>query len=531
MVLYNEHGINLYNSNHNNLLDNTAHYNAYGLYLKLSDSNTITGNDVSFNTSRGINLETSSQNQILGNTISDNDVHGIELFGGSTDHNIISNNEIFANVMNGVSINTRPHYTVITNNNIHDNLQHGIWLYQDASYTEVYYNNIINNEYGIWAYAAHNSQIYNNNFINNLGPGNTHGKQAYAATSGNITFNLSDPTGGNYWSDHTSPDVIPPPNGDGFVDNPYTFPPMPAYYGTDYLPWAEPDGWLAEVQGYKWEDLNGNGKWEQGEPTLPGVTIYADLSQDDVLDESEPSTVTDDNGWYSIAGLPTGVGLQISEVVPEDYMQTFPLTPSFWGVNLSPGQVMTDINFGNRVAEIIIQIDIKPGSDPNSINLNSKGVIPVAILTEGSFDAASINATTVLFGQTGYEAEPVHYAFDDVDDDGDMDIIFHFRTQETGLEAEDTEAILTGQTTDGTKITGTDSVRVVPPKGKGKANKGSKPEKGEGQDNGNGNSNPGQGNNQGGGNDNPNSGQGNNQGGENGNSNPGQGNGKGKGNK
>ena len=146
MVLYNEHGINLYNSNHNNLLDNTAHYNAYGLYLKLSDSNTITGNDVSFNTSRGINLETSSQNQILGNTISDNDVHGIELFGGSTDHNIISNNEIFANVMNGVSINTRPHYTVITNNNIHDNLQHGIWLYQDASYTEVYYNNIINNE-------------------------------------------------------------------------------------------------------------------------------------------------------------------------------------------------------------------------------------------------------------------------------------------------------------------------------------------------------------------------------------------------
>ncbi len=27
-----------------------------------------------------------------------------------------------------------------------------------------------------------------------------------------------------------------------------------------------------------------------------------------------------------------------------------------------------------------ITIDIKPGSDPNSINLNSKGVIPVAIL-------------------------------------------------------------------------------------------------------------------------------------------------------
>jgi hypothetical protein len=294
---------------------------------------------------------------------------------------------------------------------------------------------------------------------------------------------------------------------------------------------GEPLYILAEVQGYKWEDNNGDGVWDQDEPAMPGVTIYADLDQDGVFDEGEPSTVTDESGWYSIAELPSGVGLRISEIVPDDYEQTFPAIPGFWGLNLSPGQVMTGLNFGNRIAEIIIQIDIKPGSDPNSINLNSKGVIPVAILTEGSFDAASVNATTVLFGRTGSEAEPVHYALDDVDDDGDMDMIFHFRTQETGLEAEDTEAILTGQTIDGIEITATDSVRIVPPKGKGKPNKGSEPEKGGGQDNGNGNPNPGQGNNQGGGNGNPNSGQGNNQGGENGNSNPGQGNGKGKGNK
>lgn len=187
-------------------------------------------------------MEASSNNEITGNTISNNDSHGIELFGLATDSNTISNNEIFANGLNGVSINTLPHYTVITGNNIHDNLQHGIWLFQDASYTEVYYNNIVNNEYGLWAYAAHNSQIYNNNFINNLGPGNTHGKQAYAATSGNIVFNLPAPTGGNYWSDWTTPDVDPV---DGFVDNPYTFPPAPIYYGTDYLPWVNPDGWLS----------------------------------------------------------------------------------------------------------------------------------------------------------------------------------------------------------------------------------------------------------------------------------------------
>ncbi len=160
-----------------------------------------------------------------------------------------------------------------------------------------------------------------------------------------------------------------------------------------------------------------------------------------------------------------------------------------------------------------VSIDIKPGSDPNSINLKSNGVIPVAVLTDGSFDAASVNPTTVLFGQTGYEAGPVHYSFDDVDDDGDTDMILHFRTQDTSIEPDDTEATLTGQTTDDIEITGTDSVRIVAPEGKGKANKGSNSGNGGGQDNGN---------------DNPNSGPGNNQGGENGDSNPGQGKGKGK---
>ncbi len=203
--------------------------------------------------------------------------------------------------------------------------------------------------------------------------------------------------------------------------------------------------------------------------------------------------------------------------------------------NSECGNTLLGTISGNPVNEIPCNnatpaIDIKPGSDPNSINLGSNGVIPVAILTDGSFDAASVNATTVLFGRTGSEAEPVHYALEDVDDDGDMDMIFHFRTQDTGLEAEDTEAILTGQTIDGIEITGTDSVRIVPPKGKGKPNEGSKPEKGGGQGNGNGNPNPGPGNNQGGGNDNPNSGPGSDPGGGNDNPNPGQGNNQGGGN-
>ena len=112
------------------------------------------------------------------------------------------------------------------------------------------------------------------------------------------------------------------------------------------------------------------------------------------------------------------------------------------------------------VCSLPISIDIRPGTFPNDINLRSKGRIPVAILTTECFDAATVDALTVLFGPG--EAEAVHHALKDVDGDGDMDMILHFTTQDTGIKAGDTEAMLTGETTEGREILGTDSVRTVP---------------------------------------------------------------------
>jgi len=107
------------------------------------------------------------------------------------------------------------------------------------------------------------------------------------------------------------------------------------------------------------------------------------------------------------------------------------------------------------------EIDIKPGSFPNSIDPDSKGVIPVAILTTDDFDAATVDAETVRFGPDKAKAE--HWALEDVDDDGDEDMILHFRTQDTGIAAGDTEAELAGKTVDGWEISDSDSVRTVPP--------------------------------------------------------------------
>jgi hypothetical protein len=108
-------------------------------------------------------------------------------------------------------------------------------------------------------------------------------------------------------------------------------------------------------------------------------------------------------------------------------------------------------------------LDIKPGSDPNSIDPFSRGVIPVAILTTEDFDALTVDADSVLFGPN--EAEKAHKRahVEDVDDDGDLDLVLHFRTQDTGIAPGDTEACVTGQTYDGVPIEGCDSVRTVPP--------------------------------------------------------------------
>ncbi len=109
-----------------------------------------------------------------------------------------------------------------------------------------------------------------------------------------------------------------------------------------------------------------------------------------------------------------------------------------------------------------VYIDIKPGSYPNSINPGSNGVISVAILTTDDFDASTVDVTTVQFGPDGAEQCKRKAAIEDVDGDGNLDMVLHFKVKETGIQAGDTDATLTGQTYDGVSIEGTDSIRTVP---------------------------------------------------------------------
>jgi hypothetical protein len=107
-------------------------------------------------------------------------------------------------------------------------------------------------------------------------------------------------------------------------------------------------------------------------------------------------------------------------------------------------------------------IDIKPCSDPNSINLKSKGVVPVAVLSAAEYDATLIDPASVTFAG----ASPVRWTIEDVCPfDGINDMLFHFKTQDLNLDEDSIAATLTGVNTSGGQFWGTDSVSIVP-KGK-----------------------------------------------------------------
>jgi uncharacterized delta-60 repeat protein len=111
-----------------------------------------------------------------------------------------------------------------------------------------------------------------------------------------------------------------------------------------------------------------------------------------------------------------------------------------------------------------VAVDIKPGSATNTINLRSHGLVPVAILTTGSFDATTVDPGSVCFGDAGDPAQrdcsEAHGTghIEDVNGDGRADLLLHFEVDQTGIDAGDTSACLTGETFGGDNVEGCDSI-------------------------------------------------------------------------
>ncbi len=113
---------------------------------------------------------------------------------------------------------------------------------------------------------------------------------------------------------------------------------------------------------------------------------------------------------------------------------------------------------------IEVEIDVKPGSDPNSINLCSNGVTTVAVFGSPTFDVMKIKASTVEFAGASIKSKNngvPNYSYKDINFDGHMDFVAHFQVEDLDFNASSTQGVLIGETKCGLSFQGVDSVRII----------------------------------------------------------------------
>ena len=156
----------------------------------------------------------------------------------------------------------------------------------------------------------------------------------------------------------------------------------------------------------------------------------------------------------------TGFGMSVASVgdVNSDGRPDFLIgAPSYAeDFNGEPGQAFLFVS-GPPPAPRRVALNILP----KRINLQTQGVLPVAILTTPRFDATQVDPINVRLGPD--KVREIHYQGHqrDVDGDGDRDLVLHFGAYAVGPACGNKTVKLTGWTVTGQPIRGVDRVTVV----------------------------------------------------------------------
>jgi hypothetical protein len=160
------------------------------------------------------------------------------------------------------------------------------------------------------------------------------------------------------------------------------------------------------VSGLKFNDLNGNGVRDAGEPGLSGVTITLSLTG------TTPRTVvTGSDGTFSFTAVPFG-SYSVSETVPAGFQQTAPAAPGTLTALVDFGhQTVAGLAFGNRAVPAIGSI---AGTKFNDVNGNGTrdpgeaGVSGITIRLTNSIGqvVSTTTDTSGNFSFTGLPAGP-----------------------------------------------------------------------------------------------------------------------------
>jgi hypothetical protein len=128
------------------------------------------------------------------------------------------------------------------------------------------------------------------------------------------------------------------------------------------------------------------------------------------------------------------------------------------------GTAAVDLGFDEVTGALGVGIDILPGTTPNLIKLNGKGLTTaVGLLSSPGFDARQAVTSSLCFGDAEAPAQrdctlakPV--VVKDLDRDGDLDLSLVFDNAQTGIDMGDTQACLNGRLASGALFTGCDTI-------------------------------------------------------------------------
>lgn len=177
--------------------------------------------------------------------------------------------------------------------------------------------------------------------------------------------------------------------GEYRIEEDYTDPDLNGYYSTDgttayenivvtsgYDSQEEPFVFLntpyRTISGQKYEDINGDGTKDAGEPGIEGWKIFIDYNDDGLLGGSEPWVETDNNGYYEFTGLVSG-SYTVAEVQQTGWTQTKPVSGNY-SVDVHTIVISENNDFGNFKLGRIQGYKYSDENDNGSWNQGEKGI-------------------------------------------------------------------------------------------------------------------------------------------------------------
>ncbi|HEY6190697.1 MAG TPA: SdrD B-like domain-containing protein [Bacteroidota bacterium] len=125
------------------------------------------------------------------------------------------------------------------------------------------------------------------------------------------------------------------------------------------------------ILGMKFNDLNGNGTKDGSESGIPGWEITAAK----VGGGGTKSTLTNASGNYTLTFLPSETGTWvIGETVQPGWVQTFPVSPAMYSINILSGTFVTGKDFGNFQASSISGVKFDDFNGDSVKNAGEQGI-------------------------------------------------------------------------------------------------------------------------------------------------------------